>query len=386
MKIKQQQRELSIKYYDVSTDSNVKQQGYKFIFPCPGEKCKGFLTTAYKCEICKYFTCSKCLIITGTNKTDDTHVCDQELVKTAKLIKDTTKPCPKCGERIMKQSGCDQMWCTSCKTAFSWKTGIQDNGVVHNPHFFQYQRATNNAEAVRNPEDIVCGGIPRNWYRQYERCKKLLRINNSRFINNKMLDACKYKQTDYFLCGCYKLAEEEGSEDQVKYVSTAHLKLIDTLSSIFEAIQHINNYELPNFRRQIQETENRYEKLRVSYLLDNITKDKFAQEIIKRDKRHNKIVEITHIYELISAVGIDSINHLINFIDTEATTLTICDGLTKIVNDFDTFLNYVNNEFKIISVTYNQSVPQLLKSNNYAAFAQGGKTNKFKLTDIETSP
>ena len=62
-------------------------------------------------------------------------------VETAKLIRQTTKPCPKCGLRIHKASGCDQMWCIDCKTTFSWNTGeIVTGGIIHNPHYFQYLR------------------------------------------------------------------------------------------------------------------------------------------------------------------------------------------------------------------------------------------------------
>jgi len=57
-----------------------------------------------------------------------------------KLLKDDTKPCPKCGEMIFKASGCSQMWCTSCHVVFDWNTMEIDTGVIHNPHYYDYQR------------------------------------------------------------------------------------------------------------------------------------------------------------------------------------------------------------------------------------------------------
>ena len=49
---------------------------------------------------------------------------------------------------------CDQMWCTQCHTAFSWKTGKIET-TIHNPHFYEWQRQ--NGTVVRNPNDIECG-------------------------------------------------------------------------------------------------------------------------------------------------------------------------------------------------------------------------------------
>jgi len=52
------------------------------------------------------------------------------------------------------------MWCTQCRTAFSWTTGRVVNGRVHNPHFFEFQ---NQEHVARNLDDIPCGGLP-NYY------------------------------------------------------------------------------------------------------------------------------------------------------------------------------------------------------------------------------
>jgi hypothetical protein len=56
---------------------------------------------------------------------------------------------------------CDQMFCTCCHVAFSWKTGKIEKGVIHNPHFYSWQREQNGGVAPRNVGDVRCGGIPR---------------------------------------------------------------------------------------------------------------------------------------------------------------------------------------------------------------------------------
>jgi hypothetical protein len=107
-----------------------------FIMPCPDENCKGFLTSGYKCGLCNKKVCSQCIIIIG----DEEHECNPDMVATAAMIKRDTKPCPTCGERIMKIDGCDQMWCVKCHTTFSWNKGIIEKGNIHNPHYYNWLR------------------------------------------------------------------------------------------------------------------------------------------------------------------------------------------------------------------------------------------------------
>ena len=135
------------------------QEKRAFIMACPGEGCRGFLSTQYKCEICKIKTCPKCFEIMGPEGAVEEHTCLKENIQSAELIRKETKPCPSCGTRISKINGCDQMWCVNCHQAFSWNTGEIDNGTVHNPHFYQYERAANNGEAIRQAGDVLCGGL-----------------------------------------------------------------------------------------------------------------------------------------------------------------------------------------------------------------------------------
>lgn len=136
----------------------------EFIMKCPDDGCRGFLSSAYKCGTCNKYACSKCLVVFGAEK-DGAHECNKDTLESVKAIKSETRPCPKCGTRIFKVEGCDQMMCTmgDCNTAFSWNTGKIEVGRIHNPHYYEWLRRTGGGAAPREPGDIPCGGIPDYW-------------------------------------------------------------------------------------------------------------------------------------------------------------------------------------------------------------------------------
>jgi hypothetical protein len=131
-----------------------------FFMACPRQDCRGRLSTAYKCGLCEHWCCPDCHGDKGLERSSTTHRCDEGDKKTVALLKENTKPCPKCHEGIFKVSGCDQMWCTQCHTCFSWQSGKILNGVIHNPHFYAWQRDQHGGVAPRVPGDDPCGGGP----------------------------------------------------------------------------------------------------------------------------------------------------------------------------------------------------------------------------------
>ena len=109
------------------------------VYPCSVNDCRGFLSLQGHeliCGICKTSHCKDC-----RTKADDEHKCSKETLETIKMLDKETKPCPKCHIPIYKTSGCDQMWCTQCHTAFSWNTGMVESGHIHNPHYWQYMQS-----------------------------------------------------------------------------------------------------------------------------------------------------------------------------------------------------------------------------------------------------
>jgi hypothetical protein len=140
--------------------SGEKKKRVKFVRKCPVEECKGFVSSKWKCGLCKSHICKDCNEVVC-----DGHACDPSAVETMKLLKKDTKPCPTCGEMIFKASGCSQMWCTSCHAVFDWNTMELEKGLIHNPHYYEFQRKNGTLE--RHPMDRpACGaaGVPAYLY------------------------------------------------------------------------------------------------------------------------------------------------------------------------------------------------------------------------------
>lgn len=302
-----------------------EQEKRKFIMACPEDDCRGYLSSGYKCEMCKLFTCSHCLKIIGHDKNNHNHVCDEDDVKTADFIKSTTKPCPGCGERIFKVEGCDQMWCTQCHVAFSWRTGMVDNGVVHNPHFYAHQR-TGGGAPMRNPGEIACGGMP-NWW------------NLRNLIRNRYYRAdssCKQQWRTF----------------------------IDEMTELHRTFAHIQHHELQRARQKVREYTN-YEDDRIRFLLKQLSKEELANNVIRKDKLRRKYTELVHIYELIHVVSVDLYRWIENYIANDAPKtssvgieIIIMTTINEKVNELEALREYANEQLGVISISYNQRVPQ----------------------------
>lgn len=123
-------------------------------FICPVVNCDGIVTGG-KCSYCKNAICVKCHTLKNPCA-EGPHECDPNVLATMNLLKKDTKPCPKCKIPIHKIDGCDQMFCVKCKTAFSWKTGKIETGIVHNPHYFEWMRNRGDVPLPRQPGDDPC--------------------------------------------------------------------------------------------------------------------------------------------------------------------------------------------------------------------------------------
>lgn len=149
-------------------NKNIKRQKdepkkVQYMMKCTSGDCRGMIeANSWKCGLCNIPVCKKCHVVLPiiTEQTQENkHECKKEDLDTAKMIMKETKACPKCSVRIFKIDGCDQMYCTSCYTPFSWKTGEIVTGTIHNPHYYELKRKLG-VEIPRAPGDVRCGGVP----------------------------------------------------------------------------------------------------------------------------------------------------------------------------------------------------------------------------------
>ena len=352
--LKQQLKELEREKYTIQHKKRqllIGKSGHekkKFIMACPHETCRGFLSTNYKCGICEQYTCSKCMEVVGEHALLEYHVCDENSVKSAELIKKETRPCPGCGERIYKIEGCDQMWCTTCHVAFSWSTGKRDTGQVHNPHFFEH--VNQNGHMIRNPGDQVCGGLPQ-WWTMQENVRTMFQLQPD-IWRQEFIKQDKAK---------YEILLQEHNKHPVN--TRRYSMLFKWCCHVFRILSEFSRLHLDATRQSLIRYDDTLQ-LRVSYILKDIDQNELATKLIRNDKLRKKYTDILHIYELLFAVGIDTFRYLDDTskqVRESFEAREFKDVVSEVIDKFlelERIKEYCNTELKKISELYSNQVIQ----------------------------
>jgi hypothetical protein len=295
----------------------------QFVRACPDSECRGFLSTQWKCGICEKWTCPECHEIKGSQR-DGEHECNPENVATAQLLSQDTKPCPNCKTGIFKIDGCDQMWCTQCHTAFSWRTGRIEN-VVHNPHYYEWMRRNAvNGVIPRNPGDIVGGGG--------NHCPMNMEIthNTANHIADSILRRFK--------------ADNKSREEANQ--------LVHTISSWCRRIIHLRHNEMVRYRYDYLRNNQYY---RIEYMRNRLSEEKFKTIIQQNNKKHEKNREILNILTLLYDTCTDIILRFCQKIQNFSSEYSI----EELSNELVAIVTYSNECFIDIARTYSSKPLQM---------------------------
>lgn len=258
-----------------------------FIMRCTMEDCRGYLTVKYKCGLCSVEICSHCHC-----KIESNHVCNPDTVATIIELKKSTKPCPSCHTLIYKSEGCDQMWCIQCHTAFSWKSGQIEQGIIHNPHYFDYLKEK--GELPRNALDVPCGGLP-HFRRLY----------------------------DFYISQSYSM-------DEINYIRMMYESLVHFREW---TLQH----DLPNPQVQLSHND-----LLISYVLNKISEKQLKASLYVRENKRERGLEERQILEAYVTIGEESFRKLIQ----QAITME------EFIHEIEHIKWYSHNELKQLDLRY----------------------------------
>ena len=160
-KLKLKIREINSLLSTIRAESPPLEEPLDFVCACPSPRCRGLIAAvSFQCVVCFSVICEDCREATVPH--GEPHQCANTDILTIKAIRKETKPCPGCTASIFKISGCDQMWCTQCRTAFSWQTGRVESGRIHNPHAIQFARTNHmNLQGSLPPLGSLTNRLPR---------------------------------------------------------------------------------------------------------------------------------------------------------------------------------------------------------------------------------
>jgi len=310
----------NIKRYERG-ETGGEEKKREFKRKCGVEGCRGFLSSQWKCGLCATFTCPHCFEVLGKEKNCG-HVCDPNNVESANMIKKETKPCPSCATPIFKIQGCDQMWCTQCHIAFSWKSGLRVNGVIHNPHFYQWQREGGGTARIQTPGAQVCGGLPGAW--QFRRQL------------NRIITGDPYKSN----------------------------AVTQAIMGLHNGCAHFQHWELDRLRRDCQNAANN-KNLRIKYLCKEISEAVLMTKLQQQDKKREKKMAQLQIYELLNTVFLENLNDIQQLILTPTDIIasnhqkfieSLYKTCQKNLERCHKVRIYANKNLARISTIYSQSV------------------------------
>lgn len=228
-----------------------------YLKPCSHGNCKGYVSAEdHTCELCSAEYCSECMEV---KEAGVDHRCKPEDVATAKMLRKDTKGCPKCATPIHRISGCPDMFCVQCNTAFNWNTLRINERGNSNPHYYQWLRESGGRGSMGGTP--TCGDTPLAY---------IYRSNNFR--------ALKELDKDNVAAVIFRLH---------------HWTESDNVTKLYKEYRKTRQYQ-HDFRTITL-------KSRADYMQNKLTKEKFTQYLLKT----NKAMEYnTNIDEIIRTIGL----------------------------------------------------------------------------------
>ena len=278
--------------------SSVSKKKFHYIFKCPRDDCRGFISDTYICGTCKESVCRFCNL-----QIDNDHKCNKDDIKSATLVCSLTKPCPKCMTPILKSGGCDQMFCTQCNTPFSWITGEIELGVIHNPHYYEYLSTVSGT--VMDIDVVACGEIPNAW------------------IFTEM-------------------------------IARTIPSFLEKFRKLHRVATHVREVILPEW---IVDNVKDNIDIRIKYLLNEIDTSTLKIKLINREKKRMKIKAVYDLLHLVLTIMEDFVRQVFVFNISEYHEVELHDNADNIIEQISSLQKYYYNTLDQIYCIHGGKIP-----------------------------
>jgi hypothetical protein len=215
---------------------------------------------------------------------------------------------------------CDQMFCTSCHSAFNWVTGEIETGRIHNPHYFDWLSANPGTTIQQNRENNII----------MDECGAATDISIS-----KINEVLEYR---------YNKIEDETVDE---YMSKNELQHI--LHSVVRMLNHIRQVERPTLKNPTV----RHLRSRIDYITNSITEEVWKSKISEEERNHKKNYMWLQVIDLLYAVLLDIITKFLNLsIDINFKLFEIQQNETKLVLETVIEIHNIRKYFNECSLKY----------------------------------
>jgi hypothetical protein len=276
--------ELEYKKNSIQPFRNNPEYHNEIRIQCPMPNCRGFIENSKKCGICDVLICIEC-----RERQEEEHKCNEETVESVKALERDTKRCPSCAVQIFKSSGCNQMWCTNCRTAFDWISMELVKDIVHNPHYLEYVEQ-NGADTVVN-------------------CQQGMMFANIEDI--------------------IRILREKGSETFV----------LHQIIEVYRYMIHYHQVVLPKYPARFDPDMNL--DLRMKYLINEISEDEFKKMLQRRQKDMEKKME----YRDVGDTYINLINDMFRIFVVEKNTEDLIEHIRSITHTTQEAIQQLNKRY-----------------------------------------
>lgn len=258
---------------------------FSVLYPCPSQECRGYINASN--GICG-MNCGITVCLHCDEIKKDNHECNPEVLSTKELIQQTTKPCPNpnCRRPISKVEGCNQMYCTQCRTVFDFNSlEIERTNNIHNPLALRDLR--NNGNIPRHVDDIPYGGIPKEniWRSLWDIIYRGLLLPDMEIDRNN--EPFHYEMMKNFLDSILHLPKEnrKRNREEEEVIALTRKKIILSIVSTTTQIQEMRK-KLFQFNENVN-----IEPFAVRYLKKQLSKEDLLEWYIKKEDMYAKLKE-----------------------------------------------------------------------------------------------